>query len=75
MNDGTNGMGAEERDLLARITTQIDRISVYQHALARRVTILRAEATQLRLGRTSLEVLARIQAQVPDAVRVMELLD
>lgn len=72
MNDGSNGMGAEERDLLARITLQIDRCSTYQHQLSRRGKVLREAATDLRLGRKVQAVLARIQEQVPDAVRVME---
>ena len=71
MNDGSNGMGAEERDLLARITLQIDRCSVHQHALAKRGKVLREAATQLRLGRKVQAVLARIQEQVPDAVNTI----
>lgn len=69
MNDG---MEQEERDLLARITLQIDRCSAYQHTLARRGTVLREAATQLRLGRKVQSVLARIQEQVPDAVKTIE---
>lgn len=67
-----SGLGQAERELLARITTQIDQMSAYQHQLARRGRVLRDSATQLRLGRKSQEVLAQIQAQIPDAVRVME---
>lgn len=76
MNDDAlgSGLGEEERDLLARITLQIDLISTYQHQLARRGMVLREAATDLRLGRKIQAVLARIQEQVPDAVRVMELL-
>lgn len=73
MIDGTNGMGAEERDLLARITVQIDRCSAYQHRLDRRRTVLREAATQLRLGRPSSVVLALIQEQVPDDVTMIQL--
>ena len=75
MNDGTNGtngMGAEERDLLARITLQIDRCSAYQHRLAKRARVLREAATMLRLGRPSTAVLALIQEQVPDAVTTIQ---
>jgi hypothetical protein len=71
MTDG-NGLGQEERDLLARITLQIDRCSTYQHQLSKRGKVLREAATDLRLGRKVQAVLARIQEQVPDAVRVME---
>lgn len=71
MTDG-NGLGQEERELLARITLQIDRASTYQHALARRGKVLREAATQLRLGSKAPAVLARIQEQIPDAVRVMD---
>lgn len=59
-------------ELLARITLQIDRASTYQHALARRRAVLQESATQLRLGSKAQVVLARIQEQIPDAVRVME---
>lgn len=69
MIDGkNNGMGQDERELLARLTLQLDRISAYQHQLARRGTVLREAATQLRLGSKAQVVLATIQAQVPDAV-------
>jgi hypothetical protein len=44
-------MGDEDRDLLARITGQLDRCSAYQHRLARRARVLREAATMLRLGR------------------------
>lgn len=75
MSDGTNGMGAEERDLLARITLQIDRCSAYQHRLDTRRTVLREAATQLRLGRKASAVLARIEEQVPDDVTMIQLSD
>ena len=75
MNDGRygneNGLEQDERELLARITLQIDRCSAYQHQLSRRGKVLREAATQLRLGRKVQAVLARIQEQVPDAVNTI----
>lgn len=65
-------MDQDERDLLARVTLQIDRCSEYEHRMARRRMVLREAATQLRLGRKVQAVLARIEEQVPDAVRVMQ---
>jgi hypothetical protein len=61
-------MGADERDLLARITTQIENCSRVEHRLARRRAVLRDAATMLRLGRQSAVALASIQEQAPDAV-------
>lgn len=75
MNDDNvrnSGLGEEERDLLARITLQIDRCSAYQHRLDKRRVVLREAATQLRLGRKASAVLARIQEQVPDAVTTIQ---
>lgn len=61
-------MDAEERELLARITDQIERCSDHQHRLAQRRAVLRESATMLRMGRSASTVLALIQEQVPDAV-------
>lgn len=61
-------LGIEERELLARLTLQIDRCSAGQHTLARRGRVLREAATHLRLGRPSGTVLALIQEQMPEAV-------
>lgn len=72
VNGHASGLGGAERDLLARITLQIDHCSTYQHQLSRRGKVLREAATDLRLGSKAQVVLARIQEQVPDAVRVME---
>lgn len=75
MNDDNglgSGLGEEERDLLARITLQIDRCRAFQHQLDTRRVVLREAATQIRLGRKAPAVLALIQEQVPEAVRVME---
>lgn len=75
MNDGangTNGMGAEERDLLARITLQIDRCSAYQRRLDTRRKVLGVAATQLRLGRKAPVILALIHEQCPDAVTTIQ---
>jgi hypothetical protein len=60
---------SEEQELLERIEAQIASCSEHEHRLARRRRVLQDAATQLRLGRKCQEVLARIQAQVPDAVR------
>lgn len=61
-----NGEGAlvdaEERELLARITAQIEHCSRVEHRLARRRNVLRDAATALRLGRGSAVVLAQIQS-------------
>lgn len=77
MNDGrygnANGLGQDERELLARITAQIDRCSAYQHRLDRRRTVLREAATQLRLGQRSSVVRASIEAQLPDDITMIQL--
>lgn len=61
-------MDQEERELLARITAQIERCSVYQHRLARRARVLREAATMLRLGVSASTVLS----QIPEAVTTVQ---
>ena len=75
MNDDNghgSGMGQEERDLLARVTLQIDRCASFSRQLLKRERVLRTAATQLRLGRKAPTVLALIQEQVPDAVTTIQ---
>ena len=75
MNDDNghgSGMGQEERDLLARVTLQLERCSAYQRRLDKRRVVLREAATQLRLGRKAPAVLALIHEQVPDAVTTIQ---
>ena len=58
----------EERELLARITQQLDRCSAWEHRMARRRRVLGKAATALRLGKRASVVLAEIQAALPEAV-------
>lgn len=54
-------MDTDERELLARITAQIEHCSRVEHRLARRRNALRDAATTLRLGRHSAVVVAQLQ--------------
>lgn len=74
MNDDTSasGLKQDERELLARITLQIDRCSTHEHRLARRRAVLRAAATQLRLGKRAPVVLEEIRQEIPDAVATVQ---
>ncbi len=75
MNNGSDvgpRLDPEERDLLARITLQLDRCSAYQRRLDQRRLVLRDAATQLRLGRKAPAVLALIHEQAPDAVTTIQ---
>ena len=58
-----------ETSLIAEISRRIEEISNRQHELARQHRILRAAATQLRVGRTAEAVLAGIREQSPDLLR------
>jgi len=71
MSDNTqeqNGLGEEERDLLARITVQIERCLEFERRYGKRRRVLILAATGLRLGKRASVVLAEIQAEIPEAV-------
>lgn len=65
-------MNGSERDLLARVVTQIERGSEFQHVMARRLRVLREAATQLRTGQGAGVVLAQIREQAPEMAQVLE---
>ena len=52
--------------LLARVNSEIERISDAQHRLARRKLVLQREATRLRLGASPLEVRLMLRAAAVD---------
>lgn len=67
-----DGLHDEERDLLARITVQVERCLNMEHRLSRRRKVLGAAATQLRLGKPASVVLAEVQSAIPEAVLTIQ---
>ncbi len=65
-------MHQEERELLAKITQQIDRCLSFERRLSKRRKVLGKAATQLRLGRPAAVVLAEIQEAIPEAVLTIQ---
>ncbi len=65
-------MNESERDLLARVVTQIERGSDFQHMMARRMRVLREAATQLRTGQGAGVVLAQIREEAPEMAQMLE---
>lgn len=66
--DVQEGLGWDERELLARITVQIERCKEFERRYSRRRCVLGEAATGLRLGKKAAVVLAEIQSAIPEAV-------